>query len=98
MRKAGAEKALNEMEMLAPYTSIDQLDAAKRAAKELLKTLPGPFVRINFSGHANGVGWQKKAGYANDMITVSVSQVCHDDLTPEERIELDTAGETDVNG
>jgi|GEM_PF-5477823 len=60
--------------------SFDQLEAAKRAAKELLKTLPGPFVTVSLAGHANGVGWQKKPSYANDTITVTVTQSTEDDI------------------
>ncbi len=53
----------------------EQLEAARRAAKELAKTVPGPHLAVSMSGHANGVGWQKKEGWANDTITVTVSQV-----------------------
>lgn len=52
----------------------DQIRVAKAAAVELLKVIPGPYVSISLSGHANGVGWHKKDGYANDCISVSVSQ------------------------
>jgi hypothetical protein len=55
--------------------AFDQVKLAKAAAKELLKGLPGPWIMVSISGHANGVGWQEKAGYANDCITVNVSQV-----------------------
>lgn len=53
---------------------LDQLSAARRAAKELLKLIPGPYVVVSMSGHANGVGWQKKEGWANDAISVTVTQ------------------------
>ncbi len=53
----------------------DQLRVAKQAAKLLLANVPGPFVSVSLSGHANGVGWQKKEGWANDTITVTVSQM-----------------------
>ena len=53
----------------------DQLRTAKQAAKILLGTVPGPFVSISLNGHANGVGWQKKEGWANDCISVSVTQM-----------------------
>lgn len=52
----------------------DQIRAAKAAALELLKVIPGTHVSISLSGHANGVGWHKKEGYANDCISVSVTQ------------------------
>jgi len=52
----------------------DQLRVAKQAAKLLLANVPGPFVIILLSGHANGVGWNKKDGWANDCIAVNVSQ------------------------
>jgi hypothetical protein len=54
--------------------ACDQLSAAKRAAKEVLKSVPGPRVAVTLSGHANGVGWHKKDGYSNDFITISVTQ------------------------
>lgn len=53
----------------------DQLRSAKQAAKLLLAIVPGPFVSISLSGHANGVGWQKKEGWANDCIAVNVTQM-----------------------
>ena len=60
--------------------AVDQLETAKNAARELLKGIPGPYVIISLSGHANGTGWNKKDSYANDSISVSVSQVCQEDL------------------
>ena len=52
----------------------DQLRVAKQAAKLLLTNIPGPYVRVNLNGHANGVGWQKREGWSSDCITVSVTQ------------------------
>lgn len=52
----------------------DQLRTAKQAAKLMLASIPGPNVSISLSGHANGVGWQKKDGYADDCITVHLTQ------------------------
>lgn len=52
----------------------DQLRTAKLAAKALLTNIPGPYIYVSLSGHANGVGWQSKEGWANDCISVSVSQ------------------------
>lgn len=54
---------------------MEQIVAARAAALVLLQTVPGPKVRINISGHANGVGEQEKPGYANDYISVVVTQV-----------------------
>lgn len=54
--------------------AVDQLETAKRGALEILKSIPGPYMSVSLSGHANGVGWQKHAGYADDCITVSVNQ------------------------
>lgn len=74
--KHEAEQALGSLSfpgILEP-PAIEQVAAAKRAALELLKSVPGPLVIISLSGHANGVGWQKKEGWANDCISVSVTQ------------------------
>lgn len=60
--------------------ALAQFEAAKEAAKELVKIIPGRFVMVSLSGHANGVGWQKKEGWSNDCITISVSQVCDADM------------------
>jgi len=57
---------------------LDQLAAARRAAKEIVKSVPGPYVIVSMSGHANGVGWQKKEGWANDCISVTVTQFTDD--------------------
>ena len=53
---------------------LDQLQAAKRAALELVKSIPGPYLQVVMNGHANGVGWQQKEGWANDTISVTVTQ------------------------
>lgn len=74
--KHEAEQALSNLSfpgVLEP-PALEQVAAAKRAAIELLKTVPGPFVVVSLSGHANGVGWQNKEGWANDCINVSVAQ------------------------
>jgi len=60
--------------------AIEQCEAAKRAAKELLKSIPGPYVQVSLSGHANGVGWQQKEGWSNDCITVNIAQMTEADL------------------
>ena len=59
-------------ELDGPMT--DQLVVARNAARELLMTIPGPMVHVSLSGHANGVGWHAKPGWANDCITVYVTQ------------------------
>jgi hypothetical protein len=53
---------------------IDQLETAKRGALEILKSVPGPYMSVSMAGHSNGVGWQKKEGYANEVISVTVTQ------------------------
>jgi hypothetical protein len=55
--------------------AIDQCELAKHVAHSLLPIIPGPFIQVTLSGHANGVGWQKKDGWANDCISVNVVQV-----------------------
>jgi hypothetical protein len=42
--------------------AIAQCEIAKTAAKGIIAAMPGPYVMVSLSGHANGVGWQKKAG------------------------------------
>jgi len=59
---------------------LDQLHAAFDAAELLAKSVPGPYIILGLSGHANGVGWQKKEGTANDTIDVRVTQVTEEDL------------------
>lgn len=58
----------------------DQLQTAQRAAIEIVKNIPGPYVTVSMNGHGNGVGWQGKEGWANDTITVTVTQVTEADL------------------
>jgi flagellar motor protein MotB len=60
----------------------DQIKAALAAVRELLKAIPGPYVQISISGHANGAGWHKKEGYANDCISVTVTQMIAGDFKP----------------
>lgn len=79
--KAEVERALNDLGFpgIMDAPALDQVAAAKRAALELVKTVPGPYIIVSLSGHANGVGWQKKEGWANDCITVSVTQFLEPD-------------------
>jgi hypothetical protein len=72
--------AVTQPEAIANLAAIDQLAAAKDCARLLLKSLAGPLVMVRMSGHANGVGWQKKAGHANDNIYVGVTQHMEEDL------------------
>ena len=55
--------------------AIDQCELAKKAVLALLPGIPGPFIQVSMSGHANGVGWQNKAGWSNDCISISIMQV-----------------------
>lgn len=52
-----------------------QFNKAKEVAKAIAPIIPGPMLSASMSGHANGVGDHKKEGWANDTMTVSVSQV-----------------------
>ena len=81
--KRDAEAELDRLKLdpsTNPPECEDQLHAARLAAKRLLHSIPGPYVMVSLSGHANGIGWQKKEGYANDTIQISVTQHCEDDL------------------
>lgn len=53
----------------------DQLRIAKQAAKLIAATTPGPYLSVALNGHANGVGWQKREGWSNDYISVTVTQI-----------------------
>ena len=55
--------------------AFEQFQAARLAAKALLRSVPGPYISITMSGHANGTGWQPKEGWSNDTIYISVCQV-----------------------
>jgi hypothetical protein len=52
-----------------------QFTAAKDVAKALAPIIPGPMLSASMAGHANGVGDNKKDGWANDTVTVTVSQI-----------------------
>ena len=58
--------------------AMDQCELAKHVAHQLLPIIPGPYIQVSISGHANGVGWKAKDGWANDTITVNVTQVTED--------------------
>jgi len=84
VKKSELREAL-EIVVLPEYLAndgpmLDQVHAAFDAADLLAKSIPGPYISATFSGHANGVGWQKKEGMANDYINVTVMQICEDDL------------------
>lgn len=66
--------SLADTGMVPSDHAIDQLEAAKRGALEILKSVPGPYMSVSMSGHSNGVGWEKKPGYSNETINVSVVQ------------------------
>jgi len=81
--KSAIEQAIEDLFVGVPELPThehvrDQVEAAKRGALEILKSVPGPYVSVSLLGHSNGVGWQKKDGYANDTISVSVTQ--HTDI------------------
>jgi hypothetical protein len=82
IRKAEASAAIDALtpggQTAGPV--IEQCDAAKAVAKILLASVPGSHVTVALSGHANGIGWQKKENTANDCINVSVTQICEEDL------------------
>ncbi len=82
VRKVDADTAIQALHTDAHVEGpeIEQCEAAKRAAKELLKSIPGPYVQVYLTGHANGVGWQKKEGWSNDCISIGISQVTEADL------------------
>jgi hypothetical protein len=52
----------------------DQLRVAKQAAKLILANISGPMITVSLSGHANGVGWNKKEDWSSDSISVNVTQ------------------------
>ncbi len=82
--KHEAESMLDNLAFAGDATkegpAYDQFKSAKATAKLLLRSVPGPYVMVTMSGHANGVGWHKKEGMANDMISVNVTQICEEDL------------------
>ena len=51
-----------------------QFETAKLAAIQIAAVIPGPFIRVVMSGHANGIGWQEQDGWANDYLSVQVVQ------------------------
>lgn len=69
---AAAIAALSITQVDGPM--MDQCELAKRAAALLLPIIPGPYIYVSLSGHANGIGWHEKTGWADDCITVNVSQ------------------------
>ena len=60
--------------------AIDQCELAKHVAHSLLPIIPGPYIQVSLSGHANGIGWQKKEGWSNDCISVNISQITEEPL------------------
>lgn len=51
-----------------------QFDEAKAIIKAIAPVIPGPMLSASMAGHANGVGDHAKPGYANDFVTVTVTQ------------------------
>lgn len=64
---------INPQDISGPM--LDQFNVAKKAIETIIPNISGPKLQITMSGHANGIGWNKKEGYANDFITVTVYQV-----------------------
>lgn len=82
VRKSEAKRALNELTLQGqcdPWAK-DQFEETKDVALLLIKSVPGPYVTINMSGHANGVGYSKKDTWSNDFVSVSISQQTDEDL------------------
>lgn len=82
VKKSEIESAVYYLELdpeLNSPASQDQLEAAKRGAIEVLKGIPGPYISVNLSGHANGVGWHKADGWSNDFVSIGVSQHTQED-------------------
>ena len=82
VRKFGAAEAIDRLSTGAQTEgpAIDQCELAKKAAKKLPAGIPGPYVQVTLSGHANGVGWQKKEGWSNDCISISIVQVTEEPI------------------
>lgn len=76
VKKEEAELAIDSIEFpdYSEPPARDQIITARHVVKELLRSIPGPYVVINMTGHANGVGWQDKKGYSADFISITVSQ------------------------
>lgn len=75
------DDAEHEVKTMFPYFDSkenpalhDQVDAAIEGAKLLLKSVPGPYVQVNLSGHANETGYTEKPGYGPDHVSVQVNQ------------------------
>jgi hypothetical protein len=71
------DKAVDDV-VPSPSTLDEHMQRLFSKAKEIVKAIapivPGPLLSASMLGHANGVGDQKKEGYVNDYITVTVSQ------------------------
>lgn len=52
-----------------------QFDKAREIVKAMAPIIPGPMLTASMAGHANGVGDNKKDGWANDSLTVTVQQI-----------------------
>lgn len=81
VRKKDIKKALNELELSGDNSNwaLDQFEEAKDAALELVKGIPGPYVVVNMSGHANGIGYHKKETWSNDFVSLSVGQLTEEE-------------------
>ena len=72
---ASLETVLPADYILNDDPAMDQVRVAKHTARRIAESVSGPFLVIELAGHANGTGYQPKAGYANDCISVRVTQL-----------------------
>lgn len=83
--KENFDKSLDDLQYASGSALLDeipecqearsQFEVAKKAAKLIAIGMPGPYVFAQFYGHANAIGYQTKPGFADNTITVIVSQV-----------------------
>lgn len=57
-----------------------QIEVAKSVAKQIVSAVAGPYIQVSLNGHANATGENPKPGWANDYISVSVTQCFEEDL------------------
>jgi len=57
------------------HAAACQFNTAKKVAKQMAESLPGPYLYAMLSGHANATGWETKDGWATEAINVNVCQV-----------------------
>lgn len=76
VRKSEINQAIKNLTLPEdnPQANKDQLESAKLAALEQVKVIPGPFVSVHITGHANGKGEEQVPGYSSDFITLATYQ------------------------